>query len=352
MRKWGLGISLVACVLFAITYLSYKSTTPSFCAKGELIVVNKLGRSISAIDLNNQQKTKTYNLGIEPHECLVYPEKNIIIVSDFGKKDQKSNELYILSSEKFELLKTLNVPGHHQLHGLSLTPFPNVILVCSESSNSLLSINVQSGVIESEVNTQGVGAHMIISHPDKSIAYVSNIYTHNVSVIDYKNDSLIAVIPCGKGSEGLCLSKDGEELWVSNMNDHTITVINTATLEAIHTIETGKKPVRISMSPDGKYCVSSNFSDGSMSVFDVNSKQLIKIIKLPGSTNVLDRLFNKSPTPAGLTFHPAKPFLFVSNSNADQAVVISTDSWEVMGSWKVGDMPDGIAFNNKNNNCD
>lgn len=319
---------------------------------GNLFVVNKLDHSISVIDLTNNEKIKTIEVGIEPHEAMLSADKEVLIVSDFGNEKEPASKLFLFSTKTFELIKTIDLKNKTKLHGLAQTADADVILLTSEGSNSLLSIHLKTGEILSETKTLGTETHMVLSHPTKPIAYVSNIGTDNISVIDYKKDSLIRIIYSGDGSEGMALTPDGSELWVCNKFEDSISILNTETLQLVKKLKTDSKPVRVAITINGEYCVSSNLSSGNINVFDTKTKELVRRVEFPGSSNLIDKFFNDSPTPTGLLIHPTKPYLFVINSNADRAVVLSTDNWQIIGSWKVGDIPDGIALNEKPDDCE
>tara|TARA_R110002096_G_scaffold276109_1_gene469869 strand:+ start:77396 stop:78454 length:1059 start_codon:yes stop_codon:yes gene_type:complete len=352
MKKGLIATTILLIVVLIFIFNKYKSPEYKECLGADLFVVNKLDHSLSKIDLSNKEEIKTLKLGIEPHEVIVSSDEKTLIVSDFGNNAQASNEIHLVDPEKFEIIRTISLEGHNKLHGICLSPNPEIILVTSEGSNSLIKLNIVTGKVMSETKTNGKESHMVLIHPQKPLAFISNIGSNDISVINYQNDSLLKNIYCGKGTEGISISPDGSELWLSNKFEDSISIIDTESLEIIDKLKTDKMPVRLAISPDGKYCVSSNHSSGNLNVFETKSKKLIKKIEFPGSTNVLDKLINDSPSPAGLLFHPNKPYLFVINSNADRATIISMEDWKIIGSWKVGDIPDGIALIEKPFSCD
>ena len=351
MKKWILVLLGVGFLALALLYSNFKSPEYELCMGGNLFVVNKLDHTISIIDLANKENEKTIDIGIEPYECLLLKDGKTLVVSDFGNDQKAANEIFLISTSNFEISKTIKLENKSKLHGLALGIDPNILLVCSEETNSLFTVNLESGKIISETKTEGKKSHMVLAHPEKPIAYVSNIESNSISVINYELDSLIKTIKTGKGAEGLALSKNGKELWVSNREENSINILNTENFQSIAKLKTDGRPVRLAISPDSKFCVSSNFAGGNLNVFNTQTKELVAKVEFPGSSNPIDKFFNDSPTPAGLLFHPTKPFLFVSNSNADRAVIVSTMNWEIIGSWKVGDIPDGLALNVKPDDC-
>lgn len=341
----GLGFFLWA-------YFSYHTYTGAPCLEGELAVVNKLDHTISFKSLSNSGRDTLIDLGIEPHEIQVSLDGEFWIISDYGSSEKKANRLFLVSTKTHKLLKTITTHRHQFLHGIALTEDPNKILVVAESTNNLLLIDLESGQLLREVYTGQLKSHMVVKHPATQIAYVSNMESGSVSIIDYLNNRILNVINCGRGTEGLAINKNGSELWISNRDDNTVLVLNTRTNFIERTLLTDALPVRVALSPDYKFAVVSNFSGKSITVFDANTKKLLHIVEFPGSGNWVDKIMNDTPTPAGLCFHPDKPFLFVSNSNADKAHIISTITWKIVGTLSVGDIPDGIGFIITEESCD
>ncbi|HKL17476.1 MAG TPA: beta-propeller fold lactonase family protein, partial [Halalkalibaculum sp.] len=96
-------------------------------------------------------------------------------------------------------------------------------------------------------------------------------------------------------------------------------------------------PIRAETSPDGRFVAVSNARASTVSVFDVETREKMATVSTK-TPEVSDGM------PIGLTFSDDNSRLYVANSNADQIVVINTDSWKVMETFKTGATPDGIAY--------
>ena len=93
-------------------------------------------------------------------------------------------------------------------------------------------------------------------------AYITNIESHNVSVIDTSNNTLVTTIPAGVYPYGVAVSPDGLKAYVANQGSNTVSVINTTTNEVSATIDVGKGNWGIAVSPDGTKAYVTNYNWG------------------------------------------------------------------------------------------
>ena len=108
-------------------------------------------------------------------------------------------------------------------------------------------------------------------------AYIANINSNTVSVIDTTTNTLTATIPVGSGPSGLVASPDGTTVYVSNFNDGTISVINTASNTVTGVFNTTGNPGFSAISPDGKTLYVPN-GNGGLDVVDTASKSIITTV--------------------------------------------------------------------------
>jgi YVTN family beta-propeller protein len=88
--------------------------------------------------------------------------------------------------------------------------------------------------------------------PDDSKAYVTNMASGTVSVINTSNRRVIKTIPVGTEPFGCALTPNGQKLYVANQSSDTVSVINTATDLVVKTITgVGVKPHGIAITADG-----------------------------------------------------------------------------------------------------
>ena len=242
--------------------------------------------------------------------------------------------------------KTIALEESIRPHGIVAFPNSNSVGVVTDGGNDLVVVNVETGSVEKKILTQQVVSHLLVLHPNKSIAYVTNINSGSVSVIDVELDKVIKIIPCSKRAEGIDITPDGSELWVTNIKENFISVINTETYKTTDRIDTGKEPLRLKFSNDGKQCFVSNSGDGTVTVYNTKTKKQISSISIPGKKNIIEKVLYRTPRPVGILMHPNGLYAFVSNVTAGRVEVIDMHNFALVSSIKVGNMPDGLTLIN------
>jgi YVTN family beta-propeller protein len=80
-------------------------------------------------------------------------------------------------------------------------------------------------------------------------AYITNLGSNSVSVIDTATNTVTVTIPVGVGPYGVAVSQDGSKLYVTNETSDTVSVIDTATNTVIATIPVGTTPRGVAVPP-------------------------------------------------------------------------------------------------------
>lgn len=116
-------------------------------------------------------------------------------------------------------------------------------------------------------------------------AYITNLNSDNVSVIDVTTNTVITAIPVGGSPYGVSVSLDGSKVYVTNRDDSTVSAISTATNTVIATIGVGRLPQGLIVSPDGSkvYVTSNDGYDSQVSVIDAFTNTLSDSIELLSS---------------------------------------------------------------------
>jgi YVTN family beta-propeller protein len=167
---------------------------------------------------------------------------------------------------------------------------------------NLVSNNVS--VIDTKTNTVtatipvGNSPWGVAVSPDGRSVYVTNIRSGTVSVIDTRTNTVVATIPAGSNPYGVAVSPDGRRLYVSNDNlaASTVTVIDAATGATIATIPTGNgnATASVTVSPDGKKVYAVNLSTGedAVSVIDAATNAVMATVSTPGKWNAYQAAFS------------------------------------------------------------
>jgi len=336
---FGLFFILGGILLFIVRTPSYTIQTD-----GKLYIVNKLSKSITVFDLSEGRKIEEFFLNIEPHEATTLSGGNEVVITNYGAPDVIGKSISVINTKPNKVEKTIALEESLRPHGIISFPESNNVGVVTDVGNDLLVVNVGTGLVEKKIPTQQVVSHLLVLHPNKPLAYVTNINSSSVSVIDLNFNQVIKIIPCGLGAEGIDITPDGNEIWVANNKENTISVINTDTSEITNTIPGGKESLRLKFSVDGKHCLATNASDGNISVYDQQSKKQIKSIRIPGKKSLIERALYHTPRPVGILMHPNGLYAFVANSNADRVEVIDMKTFDIVSTIGTGRIPDGLAL--------
>ena|ERR1700730_7177537 len=106
-------------------------------------------------------------------------------------------------------------------------------------------------------------------------AYITNLGSNTVSVIDTATNKVTATIPVGFSPYGVAVSPDGGRVYVTNENSTAMSVIDATTNMVITTIPVGFAPEGVAVSPDGsKVYVAIDSSPTNVSVIDTATNKV------------------------------------------------------------------------------
>ena len=317
---------------------------------GALIVLNKSDDTASIIDPASGATRMTLPTGPGPHEVAVSPDGKFAVVADYGHQ-VGNNTLTVFDLESLDLHKTIDLGEFTRPHGITfLGRSGERLLVTAEDQRALLEVVFASGEVRDVFATDQDVSHMVVAAPDGRHAYVSNIGSGSVTVIDVKSGERLANIPTGAGAEGLDIAPDGSEVWIANRSADTISILDTKTHAIVQTLECAQFPIRLEFTPDGKHALVSNAQSGDVAVFDRTSRELLRRIPMVAEASEGDenRLFqagfSEGPVPIGILIEPSGRRAYIANTNANLVTILDLESWSVAGRIQTGQQPDGLGW--------
>lgn len=208
-------------------------------------------------------------------------------------------------------------------------------------------------------------------------AYVANLGSNNVSVIDTGTSGIVAMIPVGDNPNGLAATLDGRLVYVTNFLSDDVSVIDTRSNTVIATVSVGSGPVGIAVTPNGTAAYVTNRGSNTVSVIDVarnvvtatigvgSGPDAIAIVpsgaaayvtnsfsKMPGTVSVIDTASNavtaiievgRNPNRVAIT--PDGAFAYVTNFRSWNVSVIDTAAGAVTTTIPLFGRPSGVAVN-------
>ena len=119
--------------------------------------------------------------------------------------------------------------------------------------------------------TVGTSPRAVAVSPDGTKAYVANLTSNTVSVINTTTNAVDATITVGNAPLGVAITPDGTKAYVTNFNADTVSVINTGTNAVDATITVGDAPDGVAVSPDGTKAYTANFNADTVSVINTTT---------------------------------------------------------------------------------
>lgn len=171
--------------------------------------------------------------------------------------------------------------------------------------------------------------------PDGARVYVANFLSDSVSVIDTTTNTVAGSIDVGTGPVGVVVTPDGAFAYVANRESNTVSVIETATSSLINTIPVGPGPNAVALTPDGTAAyVTNSFtkSPGTVSVIATATNAVIATVPVYRNPNRL------AVTPDGR-------FAYVTNFRSWNVAVIDTATNTVAATIPLFGRPSGVTIN-------
>lgn len=314
-----------------------------------LVVANKSDDTIDLVDLETGESRTTLPTGHAPHEVAVSPDGKTAVISNYGDREQPGASLTVVDLESAEVARTIDLGDHTRPHGMAWLPRRR-LAVTTEGSAHLLIVDPGEGRVEQAIATDQMISHMVAATPDGSRAFVANIGSGTVTVMDLRGGKKVLDLKTGDGAEGLAVTPDGSELWVGNRASDTLAVVDTETLEIKARIPCPGFPIRVAITPDGSKALVSAARSGEVVVFDVAERRELLRRQLDLSTvpTAAERLFGDrfgdSPVPVGLVISDDGETAWIAATQADVVVTVRIADLEVIDLIRTGQEPDGMAL--------
>lgn len=311
-----------------------------------LVVLNKSGASASLINLDSGEEVARVPTGDGPHEVAVSPDGTTAVVGNYGNPGKS---LTVIDIGSASVIRTIELDPWSRPHGIEYLGDGNRVAVTVEAQKALIVVDVTTAEVVQAVDTDQRVSHMVALAPDEKRAYVANIGSGSMTVIDLERGERVANIPTGAGAEGITVTPDGKHVWVTNRADDTVSVIDTDSLEIVKSVPSASFPIRAKATPDGKWVLVTNAQSDELAVFDAKTMEEIKRINMnveakDASGRLFGDQFGESSVPIGVLVAPDSSRAFVAHANSDLISIVDLQSWEITGHLRGGEEPDGLGY--------
>ncbi|GGY36677.1 YncE family protein [Parvularcula lutaonensis] len=298
-----------------------------------LIVGNKAEHTVSFVDLESGEEVVRRETGRFPHEIVVSPDGEQVVVVSYRGPGFDGDELYRFDARTAEPLGPVSLDGSKGPHGLKWIPNTDHVIVTTEITEDVVIIDPQRGRIRDRVKTDQQGSHMVAVSPDGLRAYVANIGSGTFTVIDIPAAKKLRDVKAGEQTEAIAISPSGQEIFVGNNGSKSVMIFDAETLELRDTVETEGIPIRIEISPDGTLFAVSQPDRGNVVIYQVGDLQPAATVELGEGT-----------VPVTLLFSPEGDVLWAAATGAEKVFEIDMESFDILHSFDVGQGSDGLGY--------
>lgn len=170
-------------------------------------------------------------------------------------------------------------------------------------------------------------------HPSGSHVYVTNMDDNTVSVIETASNTVVATVPVETSPSGLAVHPNGSRLYVANQLSDSVSVIDTATNLVVGTIGAGERPLGVAVNPAGTRLYVVNNVSFTVSVIDITT---------PGAETVVATV-GVGQRPVGVAVDPTGSRVYVTNAMSGTLSVLNAATNTLSTTVTVGTSPRGVA---------
>jgi len=167
--------------------------------------------------------------------------------------------------------------------GIAVNPNTNKAYVSNLFSDYVSVLELVSGekTLHTEIKQIVVDSpgHAVVN-PDTNLIYVSSGATDTVVVIDGTTDTIVDFITVGDNPNGISVNTNTNRLYVANRGTDTISVIDGSTNSVIDTIDVGDLPLDVIVNPSTNMVYVANNKDLTVTVIDASSNTVVDTIDI------------------------------------------------------------------------
>jgi YVTN family beta-propeller protein len=278
---------------------------------------------------------------INPHEAAFSCDGRSVYVpiygtSGVGKPGEHGHMLHIFDSLTGTELASLDTGEYRRPHCVTVGRESGLIYASAELAESLILIDPAQPAIVAAIPTGSDTSHMFALTRDERRAYVSNVRSKSVSVLDVKAGQLERTIPTEGENQRMTLSPD-EHWFVTNLGPaRKIAFYRTADNELDFHIPVGGTPFVSKFSKDGKFLYTAGFAGPR--------KLATWKIEVAAREVVASRSEGLGEDPGCLEVNPFTGTVYVTDQPSNTVHQIDPDTWTVTGAIRTEKTPDAMGF--------
>ena len=329
MRRRSGRIGLAVWSLLLAGSFEVQAQVPGL--EGTLVIVNKGEASVSVVDVSSGRELTRLPTGEGPHEVALSPDGTTAVITDYGGRSA-GRSLTVVDLPSLKVARTIDLGFHERPHGIAFLSDSIRVVVTSESTRSVIVVNVVTGEVTDVLPTSQDGSHMLALPVPEAAVWTSNIRDGTVSEIDIGSASTSRILAVAQQPEAIGVTPDGAELWVGSNAAGSVSLVNTTDGTVTVALEGFRWPYRVVFTPDGTKALIPDLRAEELVIVDRASREELHRIELTGGA------------PQGVTVTPDGLTAFQSLSARGEVLAVDLESGEIRGHLPAGTGPDGIAF--------
>jgi YVTN family beta-propeller protein len=116
--------------------------------------------------------------------------------------------------------------------------------------------------------TVGMNHSGVVITSDGAHAYVTNLASNSVSVIDTATNTVTATITSLSSPNGIALTPNDEYAYITNGGNNSVSIISTTMNTVNATVTVGINPYGVAITPNSEYAYVTNLISGTVSVIN------------------------------------------------------------------------------------
>lgn len=310
-------------LILAAILLATAATLPA-AARDLLLVGNKGEDSFGIYDLADGKQLAKLPTGSQPHEIAVMGDGTQAAVVNYG-----GSTIDIIDLDPLGKVATIELSPNKRPHGLLWMPKSERLIATTEGSNSVAIVE-PNGKITS-IATGQQGSHMVALLGEER-AFVANIGSGTVSVLDLKANTKLRDLTVGGKPEGIAVA--GGKVFVGDLTAPRLSVFDAATYEKLGELAIDGNAIRVIASPDGKIVATSNVNKGTVTLIDTATHSVLRSFPVSGDPQVAQ---------VTLIWSADGRHLYAAETARNQIAEIDADTGKVLRRIDVGKNGDGLA---------
>jgi YVTN family beta-propeller protein len=246
--------------------------------------------------------TKAYVTNQGSNTVTVIDDQRVSAIAARTRLGPGENDAHV-QDQDFAVVATIPVGLNPIAVGISADG--TLAYVANLNSNSLSVIDTDIDTVVATV-TGVVTPRDVDATPDGRYILVVNQSTNSVTVLDASNYSVVASIPVGTLPCALAIAPDGSAAYVTNRLSSNISIIDLATFQVTN-VPVGTFACDVMLTPDGRWAVVTNRLSGNITIIDT-------VTKLPVATVAT------GTNPQGVAFSPDGTRAYITNAGSISVV--------------------------------